>query len=101
MLETLLSLKSNLPIFIKPHVVSEENIFMSIVESMHNKNIIISHLHPGILAMASKVVIANYFSYTLSTANLLCVPTIEYTDYHKKALNDKSKLNVSKICRFL
>ena len=60
---------------------------MKILSNTLNKNIIISQLHPGILAMASKVFISNYFSYTLSTANLLSVPTIEYTEYNKNTLN--------------
>ena len=36
--------------------------------------------------MVSKVFICNYYSTTISTANLLSVPTIEYTDYHREAL---------------
>ena len=78
-LEVIKLLKINFPVFIKPHVVSDQNIYMKILSNTLNKNIIISQLHPGILTMASKVFISNYFSYTLSTAKFAFEPTIEYT----------------------
>ena len=85
-IETIINLKVNFQVFIKPHVISKESIYLKILKSIPNKNIVITQLHPGILAMVSKVFICNYYSTTISTANLLSVPTIEYTDYHREAL---------------
>ncbi len=84
--ETIIDLKTNVPIFIKPHVISNESIYLNTLKSFSNANIVITQLHPGILAMMSKVFICNYYSTTISTGNMLSVPTIEYTDYHKEAL---------------
>ncbi len=85
-IQTIINLKVNFQVFIKPHVISKESVYLKILKSIPNNNIVITQLHPGILAMVSKVFICNYYSTTISTANLLSVPTIEYTDYHKEAL---------------
>ena len=93
-LEVLTDLKINLPIFIKPHVISDKNVYLKILQKFSQKNIVITQLHPGILAMVSKVFISNYYSTTLSTASLLSVPTIEYTDYHNKTLKLTNQISM-------
>tara|TARA_B100001248_G_scaffold262618_2_gene260085 strand:+ start:1622 stop:2824 length:1203 start_codon:yes stop_codon:yes gene_type:complete len=85
-LSVLNKLNLELPILIKPHIVSEEEIYNTIIKSFKNKKFIITQLHPGILALKSKVFISNSYSTTMSTANLLSVPTVEYTDYSKEML---------------
>lgn len=85
-LSVLTKLNLKFPIFVKPHVVSDEGVYSKIIKSFKNNKIIVTQLHPGILALKSKVFIVNNYSTTISTAKLLSVPTIEYTDYSKEML---------------
>ena len=85
-LETLSKIQYNCTILIKPHVISDPLIYEEIISKYPQLDIRITYLHPAILATISNIIISNYYSTTLSTAKSFGVPTLEYTEYSKEAL---------------
>jgi hypothetical protein len=85
-LEVLGELKLKYLIFIKPHVISDPKVYNEIINKFPNLNILITQLHPAVLASVSKVFICNYFSNTMLVGKDFGTTTIEYTQYNKEAL---------------
>ncbi len=86
-LEIISSLKIRIPIFIKPHVITEMQTLKKIVDNFSNLRVFITYLHPMILATRSRIVICNDYSTTLNDFHIMGTSTIEYAGYNKKALN--------------
>ena len=75
-----------LPIFIKPHIITDLHVVQREVEGYPQCPIVITHLHPSVLATRAKFFVANYYSTTFATARQMNAPTVEYTDYSDAAL---------------
>ncbi|MCZ6771024.1 MAG: hypothetical protein O7G83_03415 [Proteobacteria bacterium] len=78
-----------MPVVVKPHPATPKRDLKrqhEIVERSGNRNVIITELHPMLLATRSICFVGNTFSSTFATAQLLGVPTIEYTHYGAVAL---------------
>lgn len=76
----------DVPVFIKPHIITDMEIVAEAISKYPRGKFIISYLHPTLLASRAILFIANYYSTTLADASLMNVPTIEYTEYADKAL---------------
>lgn len=74
------------PILIKPHVITDEAFLRRELSRYAGAPVLVTNLHPAVLARRARLFIANYYSTTLYTGRLLGVPTIEYTDYNEAAL---------------
>ena len=85
-LEIISSLKIRVPIFIKPHVITDIKVLKAIVKKFSNLRVFITYLHPMILATRSRVVICNDYTTTLNDFHIMGTSTIEYAGYSKKAL---------------
>ena len=85
-LEELIAIAGDRPILIKPHVITDMNKLQQILGGLATKKILVTHLHPMVLAMRARVVVANYYTTTLTDCHWMGVPTIEYTHYSKRAL---------------
>ena len=79
-----LSNKASIPVFIKPHVTTDVKIVNNKISKLDN--FFITYLHPNILSLHARVMIANQFSNTLADAYSYGVPTIEFTNYKKNLL---------------
>ncbi len=85
-LEVLVEHAADRPIFVKPHAITDLDPVHDIIDGFDTNRIVISHLHPQVLATRAHFVVANYYSTTLADVYALDVPTIEYTDYSDEAL---------------
>ncbi len=77
------------PVVVKPHPATPKRDLerqREIVARSENRNVIITELHPMLLATRSICFVGNTFSSTFAAARLLGVPTIEYTHYGEAAL---------------
>lgn len=80
-LEELNAICGDLPVFLKPHAITEMSVVDRVLSRISNRNFVVTHLHPAFLATRAKFFIANYYSTTFYDATVASVPTIEYTDY--------------------
>lgn len=92
MTETLTSLAKvadGRAIVIKPHVITDRTLLDQAVHDVRQQypSIVVSSLHPMVLAARAQFFISNYYSTTLSDAWSVGVPTIEYTHYSDAALS--------------
>jgi len=78
--------KGNGPIFIKPHVITDAKRLADALKRYEGRDIIVTNLHPAVLAMRADFFISNLYSTTQMTARYLGVPTIEYTLYNSEVL---------------
>jgi hypothetical protein len=85
--EALSKIKYNFTVLVKPHVISDPLIYEKIILNYPQLDIRITYLHPAILAKVSNIIISNYYSTTLSIIKAFGVPTLEYTEYSKEALD--------------
>jgi len=85
-LDALIERGEGRPIFIKPHAITDMSLLEKPIAARAGTPIIVSYLHPAVLATRARLFVANYYSGALSAAGLLGVPTIEYTDYSDSAL---------------
>jgi hypothetical protein len=85
-IETLLEVGEGRPIFLKPHVITNREVLKDALMRYRGKSIIVSYLHPAVLASRSRLFVASYYSTTLSIAKGMGVPTIEFSGYTDKAL---------------
>ena len=74
-------------IVVKPHVISDEEIYKDIFSNYSELPVIVTNIHPAVLANVSKIFISNYFSYTIPVAKAQGSYTIEYTEYSQNALD--------------
>jgi len=74
------------PIYIKPHVITDRNELKRILLKYADAPILITDLHPSILAKRAVFTLANYYSTVLSTVHGSNGITVEYTHYSEKAL---------------
>ena len=91
--QALASAQLDIPIFVKPHPVTDKSILLDVVNQTKGLTIIITGLHPSILATRSRFFIGNCYSNTFYDAHVFGVPTIEYGEYSEelaKALGGKS-----------
>lgn len=92
-LSMLSELKIEMPVFIKPHAVTDENYIREAIQEYQDLNIVITGLHPAVLATRAHFFIGNYYSSTFYDARVHNVPTVEYTEYSesiKEAMGGKS-----------
>jgi len=75
-----------LPVFVKPHFISDLAVLERALAPFRNRPIVVSWLHPAVLASRAAAFVCNYYSTTLGDAALMGAPTIEFTDYSDKAL---------------
>ncbi len=85
-LDILVAAGGGRPVFIKPHAITDLKIVDTALKARAGAPLVVSHLHPNVLATRARLCIANYYSATLYTMRALGVPTIEYTDYTEQAL---------------
>jgi hypothetical protein len=85
-IETLLEVGGGRPVFLKPHIITDRKILKYELERYQGRPIIVSYLHPAVLASRSRLFVASYYSTTLSIAKGMGVPTIEFSGYTAKAL---------------
>ncbi|WP_147262196.1 hypothetical protein [Thalassospira xiamenensis] len=74
------------PIYIKPHVITDRDELERILSKYADAPILITDLHPSILAKRAVFTLANYYSTVLSTVHGNNGITVEYTHYSEKAL---------------
>ncbi len=89
-LDVIINENPGVPIVLKPHPATTPHYFKiinNIVESKGVNNILISEIHPMILAKKALYFIANSYSTTFTNAYIYNVPTIEYTNYPIEYLN--------------
>jgi hypothetical protein len=92
--ETLDVLSKVLPdtkVIIKSHPATTSQylaIQRKIIESSQNRNVIVSDIHPMILASRALGFIGNVYSSTFAIATYMNIPTIEYTDYRSEVLSE-------------
>lgn len=85
-LEELAKVAGDRPILIKPHVITDMNKVQRIIDGLPEARILVTHLHPMVLATHARLVVANYYTTTLTDCHWMGVPTIEYTHYNDRAL---------------
>jgi hypothetical protein len=85
-LEELAAVAGGRPILIKPHVITDMKKLQRIIDSLPSARILVSHLHPMVLATRARLVVANYYTTTLMDCHWMGVPTIEYSHYNDRAL---------------
>ncbi len=85
-LEEMVAVAGDRPILIKPHVITDMAIVQTIIDRLPGARILITHLHPMVLATRARIVVANYYTTTLTDCHWMGVPTIEYTHYNSRAL---------------
>ena len=73
------------PILLKPHVITDMAVVEAAVAEHPVGTVLVTHLHPSVLATRARLVVANYYSTTLADVFNLNVPTVEYTDYSERA----------------
>lgn len=76
----------DLAIFVKPHVITDMDYLAEVVAARPDARIVVTHLHPCALAMRAKFFVANYYSTTFASAQVLNGITVEYTDYADEIL---------------
>ncbi len=80
-----------LPIFIKPHPAmraDERRWVMERALSYQGLQVVVTDLHPMLLAQSAKFAIGNCYSTAFSSIHYLGVPTIEYTNYSERILQE-------------
>jgi hypothetical protein len=77
---------SDVPIFLKPHVITDMDVVRKAIGRHPEARFVISYLHPSVLASRAQFFVATYYSTTFGDAHILNVPTIEYTAYSDTAL---------------
>ena len=100
-IESILSLNLNIPIFIKPYPLPDneknfinEDILYNILNKTGYKKFVISYLHPMILAQNSIFMLANSNTSTFADFKIFNVPTIEYTHYSDLLLKETNNKSV-------
>lgn len=86
LLTVLLRHAGDRPIFMKPHPVTDLDILHEEIARLNDRRLIVSYLHPMVLAQRAALFASNYYTTTLGDAAMLGIPTIEYTDYADEAL---------------
>lgn len=84
-LEEIVAQADGRAIFLKIHIITDTAVLEKVIAGLGG-NIILTHVHPMVLATRSRFVVANYYSTTLADFHWMGVPTIEYTDYNEGAL---------------
>ncbi len=88
--KTIFLLSKNYPelqILIKPHPVTDIELVSDII-SDQEVNATITYLHASVLSRYAILFISNIYSTVLADAKSLLVPTVEYTHYNNKVLNE-------------
>jgi hypothetical protein len=85
-LEVLAKTPAEIPVILKPHIITDREIIERYVSNLPAGKFIISDLHPAVLASRAMCFIGNYYSTTFADATAFQVPTIEYTEYSDRAL---------------
>jgi hypothetical protein len=85
-LEELVAAADGHPILVKPHVITDMKKLQRIIDSVPGARILVSYLHPMVLATRARLVVANYYTTTLVDCHYMGVPTIEYSHYNDRAL---------------
>jgi len=85
-LKDLFELSGGRPVLLKPHVITDMAAVEAEIAKYPRGRVIVTHLHPSVVAMRARLVTANYYSTTLADVFHLNVPTVEYTDYSARAL---------------
>ena len=84
----------NLTVIIKPHIITDMAVLDSILNKRKKINTVISYLHPALLAVKAKFIIASHYSTAFQSISSIGGITIEYTDQkeeYAKKLNYKGK----------
>ena len=77
---------NDIPVFIKPHIITDMILLNKILKKYNYDNVHITYLHPAALSANAKLVISNCFSISQADADFFGAQTVEYTDYSKAAL---------------
>jgi hypothetical protein len=85
-IDTLAEISGGRPIVVKPHFEQDVPLIEDAIARNPDAIIRISHMHAGLLALSSKVFIANWASTTLGDALAVGVPTVEFSDYGDELL---------------
>jgi hypothetical protein len=105
-LNLLFKFHPNLLIVVKQHPATEPDILLrqqEIISRMPLQKIIVSNIHPSVLASRARFFIGNSASTTFVEAKRFDVPTIEYTDYSKEVLEktDGNSINPAFVDHFI
>lgn len=74
------------PIYLKPHAITNRRELKRILSKYSDDRIVVTDLHPSILAKRAVFTLANYYSTVLSTVHGSNGVTVEYTYYSERAL---------------
>ena len=77
---------NGIPVFIKPHIITDIILLNKILKKYNYANVHITYLHPAALAVNAKLVISNSYSITQADADFFGAQTVEYSDYSDVAL---------------
>ncbi|MDB3954929.1 hypothetical protein N9423_02400 [Alphaproteobacteria bacterium] len=89
---------NGIPVFIKPHIITDITLLDKILKKYNYDNVHITYLHPAALSVNAKLVISNYYSISQADANFFGAETVEYTDYSKAALKATNGQSEDPIC---
>jgi SAM-dependent methyltransferase len=73
-------------IVLKPHAITDAVELQNAIQSWRGSEILVSYLHPAVLATRAAVFVANHYSTTFGDAVSFGVPTVEYTEYSPATL---------------
>jgi hypothetical protein len=82
----LLSADPDIFIFLKPHPITNLEELNRVVRNLSSNRIVMTHLHPSLVARYAELAICNYYSTTMADCHLLGIKTVEYTRYNKTSL---------------
>ena len=85
-MDTLLNYTQGTPIFIKPHAITDMLLFQKFLSRYQDSRIVVTSLHPNVLATRAKFFVANHYSTVFADALAMGIPTVEYTEYTAAAL---------------
>ena len=77
------------PIVIKPHVISDMDVVESCIAELAEvgrNRVVMTKLHPSVLARRSAFFVANYYSTAMLPAASAGIPTIEFSRYNTETL---------------
>lgn len=84
-LDAIFKLNAKTRVILKPHIITDEQKLLSIINEYSNYQISITSYHPALLSKLADVVICNVYSSAIPDAFFEGKPTIEYTVYDRDA----------------
>ena len=85
-MEILDEIAGPVPVVLKPHAITDMAVVSREIARYPAGRVLVSHLHPSVLATRAACFICNYYSTAMADGMYHGVPTIEYSEYTANAL---------------